>query len=103
MQTITAEEARSLSIDNNQGRKKRKKEFNKALEDIMVEIHDSAKAGSFRTKCYCKIDLLDEITGKLNQFGYEVLLDVYLTASMFFQNREQGIRSNMIEFEVIWK
>ena len=69
----------------------------------MVKIHNAAKVGSFREKCYCQINLLDEITRKLNQFGYEVLLDGYLTASMFFRNREQGIRSNMIEFEVIWE
>ena len=100
---ITAEEARSLSIDSNQEKKKRKKEFDETLEDIMVGIHNAAEAGSFRANCHCQIDLLDEITKKLNQFGYEVLLDDYLTASMFFQNREQGIRSNMIEFEVIWE
>ena len=101
MQTITAEEAKSLSIDNNQGRKKRKKEFDKALEDIMVEIHNSAKAGSFRTKCYCKIDLLDEIAKRLNEFGYEMSLDGYSLSSL--SHREQGIQSNMIEFEVIWE
>ena len=103
MKTITAEQAMSLSIDNNSEFQESKKQFNEALESCMVKIYNAAKVGSFRTKCYCKIDLLDEITGKLDQFGYEVLLDGYLTASMFFQNREQGIRSNMIEFEVIWE
>ena len=101
MQTITAEEAKSLSIDNSQGRKKRKKEFDKALEDIMVEIHNSAKAGSFRTKCYCKIDLLDDLTGKLNQFGYEVSLDDYSMSSLL--HRKQGCTNYMFAFEVIWK
>lgn len=103
MQTITAEEARSLSNGNNSEIQKRKKEFDKALEGCMVKIYNAAKAGSFRVECHCHLDLFNEINEKLNQFGYEVVLDLYLMSSQFFQDREQGIQTNMITFEVIWK
>jgi PP-loop superfamily ATP-utilizing enzyme len=101
MKTITAEQAMSLSIDNNSEFQERKKQFNEALESCMVKIYNAAKVGSFRTKCYCKIDLLDEIAKRLNEFGYEMSLDGYSMSSL--SHREQGIQSNMIEFEVIWK
>jgi len=103
MQTITAEEARFLSINNPQGREKRKKEFDKALESCMVKIHNAAKAGSFRVECHCHLNIFDEINKKLNQFGYEVLLDLYLMSSQFFEDQKQGIQTNMITFEVIWE
>lgn len=103
METITAEEARSLSINNTKGKEKIKKEFNEALESCMVKIHNAAKAGSFSVECHCHLNLFDEINKKLNQFGYEVLLDLYLMSSQFFQDQKQGIQTNMIQFEVIWK
>jgi hypothetical protein len=101
MKTITAEQAMSLSIDNNSEFQERKKQFNEALESCMVKIYNAAKVGSFRTKCYCKIDLLDEIAKRLNQFGYEVSLDDYSMSSLL--HRKQGCTNYMFAFEVIWK
>ena len=101
MQTISAEEARSLSIDNNLEFQERKKQFNKALESCMNEIHNAAKAGSFRAKCYCRHYLLDEIAKRLNEFGYEMSLYNYSMSTLLRQ--EQGVVTNMYTFEVIWE
>lgn len=103
MQTITAEEARLLSNDNNLGIQKRKKELDEALESCMIKIHNATKTGCFKVECHCRLNLFDEINEKLNQFGYEVLLDPYLMSSQFFRDREQGTQTNMIAFEVVWK
>ena len=100
MQTITAEEARSLSIDNNSEFQERKKQLNEELESCMVKIHNATKSGSFRAKCHCRPDLLDEMTKMLNQFGYEVSLDDYSMSSLLHRN--QGCTNYMFAFEVTW-
>jgi len=101
VKTISAEEARSLSIDNNLAFQERKKQFNEALECCMIKIHDATKIGSFRAKCSCRHDLLDEIAKRLNEFGYEISLDSYSMSSL--SHRKQRIINNMFEFEVIWE
>lgn len=101
MKTITAKEARSLSIDNNLEFQERKKQFDEALEILMYEINDAAKMGLFKVKGLCHYNLLESITNKLNEFGYEVSLDGYSMSSLL--HREQGVITNMVTFKVIWE
>ena len=103
MTLITAEEARSLSNDNNSEIQKRKKELDEALESCMVKIHNAAKVGCFRVECHCRHDLFDEIIRKLRLglgYSYKVSLD----GMSLLSNRKQMIQKHsMIAFEVIWK
>lgn len=102
METITAEEARSLSIDNNSKIQKRKKELDEALEGCMVKIRNAAKTGSFRVECHCRHDLIDEVSYKLkSDFGYLVSFDGY--SMSYLSCRKQGIPATMFAFEVIWE
>lgn len=101
MKKITAEQAKSLSIDNNSEFQERKKQLNESLESCMIKIYNEAKIGSFRTKCCCRHDLLDEIAKKLNEFGYEVSLGDYSISSP--SDRKQRILDHVFEFEVIWE
>lgn len=102
MQTITAEEARSLSNDNNSEIQKRKKELNEALESCMVKIHNAAKVGCFRVECQCRLELLNDLTYKLNSdFGYVVSLGGY--SMSWLSHREQGVQAHIVTFKVIWE
>lgn len=102
METITAEEARSLSNDNNLKMQERKKELDEALESCMVKIHNAAKVGSFKAKCHCRYDLIDAIAHKLrSDLGYFVSLNGYPMSLLSHQ--KPRIQTSMIEFEVTWR